>query len=126
MVLLKLVVTNVKFVERSNERNTQNTVVKMVKRKKIRNNSPSKLEVMSHYSKKISKMNVPCCACCGEDLAIDILTIDHIKGRKKGDKRTGEGLYRYLIRNNFPSGYQVLCFNCNAAKGLFGISSHQE
>jgi len=94
--------------------------------KKLRNNSPTKFEVMKFYSKRISNRRKPTCACCGENLGIEILTIDHIKGRKKNDTKSGEQLYRYLKRNDYPEGFQVLCFNCNAAKGLFGICPHQE
>ena len=94
--------------------------------KRIRENSPTKFEVMQVYSKRISNSKKPRCVCCGENIGIEILTIDHIKGRKKGDNRTGEQLYRYLKKNDFPEGYQVLCFNCNAAKGVFGVCPHQE
>ena len=45
----------------------------------------------------------------------------HIYGRKhlSEEEKTlkGDKLYRWLIRKNFPSGYQILCMNCNFAKG---------
>jgi len=91
----------------------------------LRQNSPTKFEVMSFYSQISSKSVIPCCACCKEDIGIEVLTIDHIKGRKKGDKKKSEWLYRYLKNNDYPDGYQVLCFNCNAAKGVFGFCPHQ-
>jgi hypothetical protein len=28
----------------------------------------------------------------------------------------GREFYRYLIKNDFPPGYQVLCYNCNSYK----------
>jgi hypothetical protein len=62
-------------------------------------------EVIKHYGNK--------CNCCGES-HLEFLTIDHIQHSNKG--LYGERLYRYLIRNNFPNGYQVLCWNCNSLK----------
>lgn len=67
----------------------------------------------------------PMCMCCGET-TYEFLTIDHVNGRKKGDKRSGGQLYGWLIKNNFPPGFQVLCFNCNHAKGMFGVCPHNK
>ena len=75
-----------------------------------------------------------CCACCGET-ALDFLTIDHInnngnKHRKDlfGKKAVaGDMFYNWLIKNNYPSGYQVLCFNCNIGKSIHGgLCPHKE
>lgn len=74
------------------------------------------------------------CACCGETIP-EFLTIDHINGggnkhidlKYGGNKRLGGvGLYRWLANHNFPPGYQVLCYNCNAAKGHYGVCPHQQ
>lgn len=61
------------------------------------------------------------CVCCGiEDK--DILTIDHINGNgnkhRKLLKKRGTSFYMWLKRNNYPPGYQVLCFNCNWKKHI--------
>jgi len=77
-----------------------------------------KLEVLKHYSQ-----GSLACACCGL-VQIEFLTIDHINGRTPEDDLGGRQLYELLKRKNFPSGYQVLCFNCNQAKGLFGACPH--
>lgn len=77
-----------------------------------------RLKVLTHYGG-----NPPKCSKCGFD-NIDCLEIDHIKNngaehRKKlfGSQRgTGTGFYLWLIKNNFPKGYQVLCKNCNWLK----------
>lgn len=68
-----------------------------------------KLQVISHYGGR--------CAVCGE-ATLAFLTIDHIEGegRKHINKIVGGGFYRWLIKNNFPPGYQVLCFNHNWIK----------
>lgn len=67
------------------------------------------------------------CVCCGETW-FAFLCIDHIEGGGNTDRKalTGSHLtagvvfYRVLRRQNFPSGYQILCFNCNMAKDRTG------
>lgn len=47
--------------------------------------------------------------------------IDHIQHNGSQDrKRNGHSatFYRYLIDNNYPAGYQVLCANCNWIKEM--------
>lgn len=68
------------------------------------------------------------CACCGES-EFDFLTIDHINGKRIDGgpgtyPQTGYPLYRWLVRNQFPQGYQVLCMNCNVSKGKHGVCVH--
>ena len=95
-------------------------------------NYKRKHRVMSYYSKKQSNSEIPCCSCCGENKFLIFLTIDHIRGRKftddymtpKSKKSSrnsrmgirGNLLYVKLERENFPSGYRVLCWNCNSAR----------
>ena len=57
------------------------------------------------------------CVWCGFN-DIRALSLDRIAGRKdkKGDKRTGEYLYKRLIDEGFPPGYQTLCLNCRYIK----------
>ena len=56
------------------------------------------------------------CACCGEG-NIAFLTIDHIAGGGSAHRKSfGGSIYRWLKLNNFPSGFQTLCMNCNFAK----------
>ena len=79
-------------------------------------NYKHKYEVMLHYGG-----NPPKCACCGET-EYRFLTIDHINGgghkHRESLKHNGGSifLYYWLIKNNFPEGYQVLCMNCNFTK----------
>ena len=87
-----------------------------------------KLEILTYYSKKISKSEIPCCACCGENSSITFLALDHIEGRKSmGHKRgfTGIKIYKWIVKNDFPDGFQVLCHNCNTAKFQIGKCPHQ-
>jgi hypothetical protein len=70
------------------------------------------------------------CACCGETEKL-FLSIDHVNNDGAEHKRsmklnTGEQLHRWLIRNNFPEGFQVLCMNCNWGKHRNnGVCPHQ-
>ncbi len=61
------------------------------------------------------------CSCCGEIEEL-FLTIDHIdeSGAKhrRQMKKEKTYFYKWLLDNNFPPGFQVLCFNCNSGKGL--------
>jgi hypothetical protein len=61
------------------------------------------------------------CVCCGESEG-SFLTIDHINNdgaehrRLTGIKNGGTVFYRWLIRNDFPKDFQVLCWNCQWGK----------
>jgi len=69
----------------------------------------------------------PECVCCGETERA-FLCIDHVRGGGyKHRKEIGTGsLYRWLRKNGFPPGFQVLCFNCNMGKVLnHGICPHE-
>lgn len=77
-----------------------------------------KEEVINHYGGK--------CQCCNEGRLI-FLIIDHIYGGgNKEHEKVGHGtqFYRWLIKNNFPVGYQVLCHNCNFSRRM-GVCPHQ-
>lgn len=67
----------------------------------------------------------PKCACCGET-TYQFLSIDHIEGGGNEHRRAVGKLYLWLRRNNFPEGFQVLCYNCNFAKGHYGSCPHEE
>jgi hypothetical protein len=66
------------------------------------------------------------CACCPETI-IDRLEIDHIAGGGNEHRREigRSGLYAWLIKNNFPPGYQALCASCHLEKTKKGFCSHQ-
>jgi len=74
--------------------------------------------------------NPPKCNCCGEQ-TLEFLSFDHINGggtvhrkslNKNGHK--GSNIYVWLIKNNYPKEFQVLCHNCNQAKGFYGKCPH--
>jgi hypothetical protein len=51
------------------------------------------------------------CVGCGET-DFPVLTIDHINGGGNKHRKEVGSLYRWLIKNNFPEGFRVLCRNC--------------
>jgi hypothetical protein len=67
------------------------------------------------------------CTCCGE-VENKFLSMDHIDGggsqHRKALKRAGTRFYKWLVDEGFPKGYQVLCHNCNMAKGFYGQCPH--
>ena len=75
-----------------------------------RSQHKTKLAVLTHYS------NGKCaCVRCGES-DINCLTIDHMKAVQGGERIRPGYFYRWLIKNNFPEGYQTLCMNCHWRK----------
>jgi hypothetical protein len=67
------------------------------------------------------------CTCCGETIP-QFLAIDHINGDgKKHRKEIGPmDITAWLVKNNFPDGFQILCHNCNHGRFLNGgICPHQ-
>lgn len=68
------------------------------------------------------------CSCCGES-QIEFLTLEHVHGRDTDDTTGGKGgekAWMRLKKNGWPKdGFTILCFNCNCAKGIYGICPHQ-
>lgn len=68
------------------------------------------------------------CNCCGESIE-KFLTLDHINNDgNKHRKQVGRtSVYRWLKYNNFPPGFQVLCWNCNLGRQHNdGICPHKQ
>ena len=80
-----------------------------------------RLDALIHYSG-----DPPRCCCCDER-TLDFLTIDHINGggRALHKQLGGWRFFVWLKKNNFSPGFQVLCMNCNFAKGVRGKCPHQ-
>ena len=67
------------------------------------------------------------CECCGED-RFEFLAIDHINGgggKHRKELGSGAAIPRWLIKNNFPPGFRILCHNCNMAMAIYGECPHQ-
>lgn len=77
-------------------------------------------QCIEHYGGK--------CVCCGET-TYEFLAFDHKNndGNKQREetKVLGSGFVRWLIDNNFPDDIQILCHNCNCARGWYGTCPHQ-
>jgi len=78
--------------------------------KKYRNKN--KKIIFNNYGNK--------CNCCGET-NIKLLTLDHINGGgNKHIKEINMKLSVWIIKNNFPSIIQLLCYNCNMGRNING------
>ena|SRR3990167_8228 len=97
-------------------------------------NRDKRLEMMkSRYEKErkvvFSKLG-DACACCGETEPL-FLTVDHVNNdghiQRKDHRNQYTRIYRWLIKNNFPKGFQLLCMNCNQGKHRNGgVCPHLE
>lgn len=67
------------------------------------------------------------CTCCGETEP-KFLSFDHVNGGGRKlrikSKLKSTMYYRWLIDNK-PNDIQILCHNCNQAKGFYGICPHR-
>ncbi|KKK99417.1 hypothetical protein LCGC14_2632970 [marine sediment metagenome] len=72
-----------------------------------------KLLIFDHYGNK--------CTCCGENHPL-LLNVDHINNdaKQKNHRNNTDMFYKGIIDENFPSCYQLLCWNCNMGKYLNG------
>lgn len=68
----------------------------------------ARLEAITHYGGR--------CACCGEE-EYAFLCLDHHGGGGNQHRKsvTASALPAWLRRNGYPSGFRVLCHNCNFA-----------
>jgi len=89
-----------------------------LKRKKTAYLQKLKSEAISRYGGK--------CACCGET-TMEFLTMEHMNGRKNSlVKKTGKSGWMQAKSLGWPEDITVLCYNCNCAKGAYGICPHQK
>lgn len=75
----------------------------------------NKIKIINHYSRGSMK-----CKECGFN-DIRALSVDHIDGggckhRKSIGRDGGRSFYTWIIKNNYPDGFQILCFNCQSIK----------
>ena len=78
--------------------------------------------VLAHYGNR--------CECCGES-NYEFLAIDHINSdggkmrRNKEHPIGGYSFYAWIIKNEFPNIFRVLCHNCNSSLGYYGYCPHK-
>jgi hypothetical protein len=87
-------------------------------------NAKLRLETLRAYSE-----GEPECVCCRE-VALEFLALDHINGggaehRREIGSRNSSTMFRWARDNGYPPIFQVLCHNCNLAKGFYGQCPHQ-
>lgn len=92
-----------------------------IKEGQRRYNRKNRKLVLDHYGHK--------CACCGET-RYEFLAVDHINGgglkhRKEVLGGATKGMSLWLIKNNFPPEFRLLCHNCNNARGWYGYCPHE-
>lgn len=61
------------------------------------------------------------CACCQEE-TYEFLHVDHVRGGGSAERKAGVNVGPEARRN--PERFQVLCANCNLAKGFWGTCPH--
>jgi len=98
------------------------TCIDYDKRSKVRYRQKVKDETFAAYGGYT-------CACCGISYSHEFMCIDHINGGGNKHREElgvwGDTLHRWLKRNNYPPGFQVLCANCNQAKSRHKECPHQ-
>lgn len=80
------------------------------------------MKIYEHYGNGLVQ-----CSCCGEK-EVRFLSVDHINQNGADHRREigGGHLYNWLVKNNFPEGFQILCLNCNHGRFLnAGICPHK-
>ena len=91
------------------------------KQKNRRKHRRLRQQVVSAYGSK--------CACCGESRP-EFIHVDHVDNDGAEHRRKigtgGLKFYTWLRARGFPKkGFQLLCANCNSAKGIYGYCPHQ-
>lgn len=78
-----------------------------------------RVETLKHYGGS--------CACCGET-TFEFLSFDHLDNsgaaHRKINGTSAREFVFWLRKNNYPSNIQILCHNCNLAKGFYGVCPH--
>lgn len=113
---------NIKVIRTQNwrDRNRNNPEYKRKNLERTkRYNLKMKQLCFDHYNNK--------CRCCGETI-FEFLTVEHINGngRKHRKENKINDIYRWLVLNNFPEGFEVLCYNCNCGKRLNKECPHEK
>jgi hypothetical protein len=88
----------------------------------------AKAKHLRHRQEAINRYGGACKHC--QENRLLLLTIDHINGGGNRHRQTmGEGgnrIYVWLRKHTYPNGFQVLCYNCNAAKVQLGDNGVHE
>ena len=92
-----------------------------------KNSERIKMSRIAARERLFSKLGGQRCACCGETI-YEFLSFDHIHGGGSKERVRGGSslawLRKWLRRDDVQEVLQVLCHNCNQAKGYYGICPH--
>lgn len=81
-----------------------------------------RIDALMHYSG--GNMACECCREC----RTEFLCLDHIHGGGNQDRiaqrKRGTNYFKQLQRDGWPSGFRVLCHNCNMSLGFYGYCPH--
>jgi len=84
-------------------------------------NRKQKQQVMDYYGGQ--------CTCCGENV-LEFLTLHHVNGdggaHRKELPQRHNAIIGWIIKNNYPSDFQVLCHNCHSALHSYGYCPHNK
>lgn len=104
----------------ANKKNEQNRDKEYTAARTRYHNKQLRLKVLERYGN--------CCQCCGENryefLAMDHINNDGAEHRNNGTYG-GQATVKWIIDNDYPQDFQILCHNCNAAKGYYGMCPHE-
>jgi hypothetical protein len=80
-----------------------------------------RLEIINRYGGS--------CWCCGET-RWEFLALDHKNGggnkeRVSGAYSPGNGMYWWLKKRGWPTGFRIACHNCNSAVAFHGACPHR-
>jgi hypothetical protein len=66
------------------------------------------------------------CSCCSEE-NWRFLTLDHVNNDGNEHRANGPGkdLWEWAKKNGCPPSLQLVCWNCNMAKSVYGICPHK-
>lgn len=104
------------YKKRNKERSEYYKIRARIRDKKL------KMMIITHYTK--GKMRCQCSKCDVKELGF--LTVDHINndGTEHRKKLKNYNIYKWIVDNNYPNMFQILCYNCNLTKGHYGKCSH--
>ena len=75
----------------------------------------ARVQVLEHYGSV--------CVCCGVT-DFEFLAIDHVNGGGRQHYKQVGDLVRWILKNDYPEGFRILCHNCNQALGFYGACPH--
>ena len=76
----------------------------------LENKGKERKKVLNYYTNGTFQ-----CKKCGCNV-YELLQIDHINNDGAEHRKKVKNIYKWLIKNEYPNGFQVLCANCNWLK----------